>query len=98
MGTGDLILLEVLQGFRSDADFARAKKALTSLPTFEMLGTARAVQCANLFRSLRKNGVTIRKPADVIIAGFCIDHGHALLYSDRDFDPFVEHCGLRSLL
>ena len=97
VGIGDLILLEVLQGFRSDTHHTQAKEALTSLPTLEMLGTARAVLCAELFRSLRKNGVTIRKTADVIVAGFCIDHGYALLYSDRDFDPFVEHCGLRSL-
>ena len=71
---------------------------LASLPTFDMLGASRAVQSANYFRMLRKKGITIRKTADVIIAGFCIENGFPLLYSDRDFDPFVQHFGLREAL
>ena len=91
---GDLILVEILQGFRSDSDYRQAKSRLMSLPIIDMLGADRAVTCADYFRALRKKGVTIRKSADVIIASYCIDHGHSLLYSDRDFDPFVEHFGM----
>lgn len=60
-----------------------------------MLGASRAIQSANYFRTLRKKGIIIRKTADVIIAGFCIEKGFPLLYSDRDFDPFVRHFGLK---
>ncbi len=96
VGIGDLILVEILQGFRSDTDYRTARDLLTSLPSFGMLGVSRAVQCAEYVRILRKKGTTIRKTADVIIAGFCIEEGHSLLYTDRDFDPFVEQFGLKS--
>ncbi len=94
LAIGDLILTEVLQGFRSDADFARAREALLSLTVFTMLGTEMALRCAENYRGLRRQGLTVRKTADVIIASFCIANGHRLLFSDRDFLPFVEHLGL----
>jgi len=96
LGIGDLILAEVLQGFRLDRDFRRAKELLTSLSLFEMLGVENAVRSAENYRVLRKRGITIRKTADVIIASFCIVEDHALLFSDRDFVPFVEELGLRT--
>lgn len=96
IGIGDLILAETLQGFRSDRDFQTARELLTSLSLFEMLGVENALQSAQHYRFLRKRGVTVRKTADVIIATFCIAQDHALLFSDRDFQPFVEHLGLRS--
>ena len=55
-----------------------------------MLGEKIAVQAARNYRRLRKQGVTIRKPADLIIEMFCIDGGHALLHEDRDFDVMAE--------
>lgn len=98
LATGDLILTEVLQGFRHDADYKAAKKTLTSLTVYAMLGTELAVKSADNFRALRKQGITIRKTADVIIATFCITHGKPLLFSDKDFVPFVKHLGLRSVM
>lgn len=92
---GDLILAEVLQGFRSDSDYRTARDLLTSLTIHDMLGKARAILVADHYRALRRKGVTVRKTADAIIAAFCIERGLPLLYSDRDFDPFVEHRGLR---
>ncbi len=97
LGIGDLMLLEVLQGFRSDADHQRARELLTSLEMFEMLGIDLALKAAENFRSLRKRGITIRKTADVTIATFCIEHRHSLLCTDRDFQPFVEHLELRTV-
>lgn len=98
LGIGDLILTEILQGFRSDADFRKAKELLTSLTIFEMLGVDNAIRSAEHYRELRKRGVTVRKTADVIIATFCIVENHSLLYSDRDFTPFVEYFGLRTVI
>ena len=97
LAIGDLILTEVLQGFRKDADYKQAKQLLLSLVIFDMLGVRKAVQSAEYFRTLRKQGITIRKTAYVIIATFCIEEGHALLFSDRDFAPFVEQFGLREV-
>jgi predicted nucleic acid-binding protein len=93
---GDLVLAEVLQGFKSDRDFNQAKKLLTSLVMVEMLGQEIAIQAARNFRSLRDRGITVRKTIDTIIATYCIANDLALLHSDRDFDAFVEHLNLRS--
>ena len=54
------------------------------------------MQAARNFRSLRARGVTVRKAIDTLIATRCIHDGLPLLFSDRDFEPFVEHLGLRS--
>jgi predicted nucleic acid-binding protein len=95
---GDLILAEVLQGFGSDQDFNQGKNLLASLPMIELVGGDIAIQAARNFRILRARGITIRKTIDTLIATSCIEKGLTLLYSDRDFDPFVEHLGLRAEL
>ena len=95
---GDLILAEVLQGFRTNLDFNQAQNLLTSLDTVNLCGTAVAIQAAINFRALRSVGVTVRKTIDTVIATRCIEDDIDLLYSDRDFDPFVAHLGLRSAL
>ncbi len=97
LAIGDLILTEILQGFRSDSDFKAAKNLLTTLDIFEMLGLENAIKSAENYRLLRKRGITIRKTADVIIATYCIAENHALLFSDRDFIPFVEKLGLQEV-
>jgi predicted nucleic acid-binding protein len=92
---GDLILVEVLQGFRNDRDYRSAKNLLTSLTVYDMLGAAHAVHVADNYRALRKKGITIRKTADAIIATFCITRNLPLLFSDKDFEPFVKHLALQ---
>ena len=98
VATGDLMLTEVLQGFVSDRDFNQAKKLLSALTIVEMVGQDIAIQAARNFRTLRARGITVRKTIDTLIATRCIESGLVLLYSDRDFDPFVEHLGLRSAM
>lgn len=95
LAVGDLVLAEVLQGFTNDRDFDQARKLLTSLEIVELGGQEMAIQAVRNFRSLRLLGVTVRKTIDTLIATRCIESDIALLYSDRDFDPFVEHLGLR---
>jgi len=94
--TGDLILTEVLQGFVSDRDFNQARKLLASVPLIPLVGEDVAFQATKNFRKLRTLGITIRKTIDTLIATSCIEKDLSLLYSDRDFDPFVQHLGLRS--
>jgi predicted nucleic acid-binding protein len=91
LGIGDLILAEVLQGFRLDKDYETAKMLLTSLTMFDLLGKEQAIASAENYRFLKKRGITIRKIADVIIATLCIENNHFLLFSDKDFLPFVKH-------
>jgi predicted nucleic acid-binding protein len=94
LAIGDLMLAEVLQGFGSDRDFERALQLLRTLTVLDIAGEEVAIQAARNLRTLRAVGVTIRKTIDTLIATRCIVDGHALLYSDRDFDPFVRHLGL----
>lgn len=91
---GDLILTEVLQGFRHDKDYRAARKVFEAITIFDMLGRQMAIKSAENFRALRKKGITVRKTADVIIATFCIEQKLSLLFSDKDFKPFVKHLGL----
>jgi hypothetical protein len=95
LAIGDLILTEVLQGFDQERDFNEARKMLTSLMVVELGGQEIAIQAAKNFRALRRLGVTPRKTIDTVIATRCIESGYDLLHSDRDFDPFVKHLGLR---
>ena len=95
LAIGDLILTEVLQGFHNDRDFNDARKMLTALMVVELGGQEIAIQAAKNFRALRRNGVTVRKTIDTVIATRCIESGHELLHDDRDFDPFAKYLGLR---
>lgn len=95
--TGDLILIEVLQGFSNDRDFRTAKKLLTSMTVLSMLTTDIALKSVNNYRLLRKRGITVRKTVDSIIATFCIENGLPLLHSDKDFLPFQQHLRLRAV-
>lgn len=95
---GDLIFLEILQGFKSDKDFRAAKSTLETLDIYELLGQKMALKSAQYYRALRKKGITIRKTNDVIIATFCIENKIPLLFSDRDFYPFVNHLKLRAVV
>ncbi len=91
---GDLIMAEILQGFKSDNDFKKAKQLLSSFEMHEMLNESIAIQSAENFRILRKKGITVRKTIDTIIATYCIENQISLLQSDRDFLPFAKYLGL----
>jgi predicted nucleic acid-binding protein len=94
----DIIFLEILQGFRNDKDYIAAKKRLLLLDIYSIFNATMVEACAESYRTLRKKGITIRKTNDVIIATFCIKNRIPLLYLDRDFDPFVKHLGLISVI
>lgn len=93
---GDLILTEVLQGFRSDKDFETVKSFLSAVPFRQMGGYPIAIHSAQIYRQLRKKGISVRKTIDVIIATFCMAENLTLLHNDRDFDPISEHFPLKT--
>ncbi|MFC5421313.1 PIN domain-containing protein [Bosea eneae] len=90
----DLVLLELLQGSRDDRHASRIERDLSVFEQVAISSLELAPIAARHYRRLRTRGITIRKTADLIIASYCITHGHHLLHQDRDFDPFAEHCGL----
>jgi len=94
LAIGDLVLVEVMQGFRTDQDVATARQLFRSLALLPMLGGSNAWKAAENYRQLRRKGITVRKTIDGIIATACIEANLPLLFSDRDFQPYVEHLGL----
>lgn len=92
---GDLVAVEVLQGIPRDDDYTEVRFFFERFPFFELSGMERSIRAADRYRLLRRKGITVRSTIDSLIAGFCIDEGVSLLYSDRDFDPFVQHFGLQ---
>lgn len=95
---GDLILAEVLQGFKKDSDFNKVKEMFLNFPFMEMLGLDLAVKSAENYRFLRKKGVTVRKTIDILIGTFCIHHKISLLHDDQDFIPLIEYMNLSSIM
>ena len=94
---GDLIMVEVLQGFYSDRDFRKAKELLSNFQFMEMPGQELAVKSAENYRFLRRKGVTVHKAIDVIIGTFCIHHNISLLHDDQDFAPLTNHLKLKAV-
>ncbi|MDP9086682.1 MAG: VapC toxin family PIN domain ribonuclease, partial [Pseudomonadota bacterium] len=98
LATADLVLTKVLQGARSEKNAAAVQTMMTAAEMIVVSDDMVAVQAAQNYRLLRSRGVMTRSTIDTLIATRCILDGMYLLYSDRDFDPFVEHLGLRSAL
>ena len=95
LGLTDLILCEVLQGIRGDAAFAQTRRDLSKFRVFDTGGSDLAVAAARNYRFLRRQGYTVRKTIDCLIATFCLEAGHSLLHRDRDFHTFEKQLGLR---
>ena len=92
-----LILCEVLQGVRDEAQFRGFLHDLSQFPIFDTSNVDLAIASARNYRMLRSRGITVRKTIDCFIATFCIVHGHELLHKDSDFDGFESHLGLQVL-
>lgn len=92
---GDLILAEVLQGFRDDFDFEEARRALSKYIQVEMVNPELALQSARNYRLLRRKGITVHKTIDGLIATYCIENEHDLLHKDNDFDGYEKHLKLK---
>jgi predicted nucleic acid-binding protein len=97
LGVTDLILCELLQGIRGDAQFALTREEMRRFAIFDTGGESLAVDSAMNYRTLRSRGITVRKTIDCLIASFCVREGHTLIHRDRDFDAFEEHLGLQVL-
>jgi predicted nucleic acid-binding protein len=91
----DLVLFEVLRGFREEADYRQARRLMESLHVEDTASVELALIAAQHYRSLRAQGITVRSAVDVLVASFCIERDYALLHRDRDFHAFEELRGLR---
>lgn len=93
----DLVLVEVLMGIRDDLRFARIRRDMGGFLVVQLVSSNVAMRCVDHYRYLRRQGVTVRSLVDCLIATYCIEAGCELLHSDRDFEPFERHLGLRAV-
>ncbi len=91
----DLVLFEVLRGFRNERDLRQAQALMMGLAIETTCSTTLVLDAAQHYRGLRKSGITVRSSIDVLVATFCIHHDYVLLHRDRDYGAFEEHLGLR---
>lgn len=94
---GDLILCEVLRAVGSEAEALRVEAILPEFDFVALSDHEIAIKAAGNYRALRERGITIRTTVDLIIGTFCIERGHALLHSDRDFNPMERYLGLQTV-
>jgi predicted nucleic acid-binding protein len=91
----DLVLYEVLRGFRHEHDLREARRLMQGLDIESTGGADLALAAAQHYRTLRTQGITVRSSVDVLVATFCIENDYALLHRDRDFQAFEDLRGLR---
>jgi predicted nucleic acid-binding protein len=96
VGVADLVIYEVMRGFNKPKDRQRAKELLLDIAVVEIGGLDNALLAVEHYNVLRQNGYTIRSPIDVLLASYCITHGHMLLHRDVDFDAIETLRGLKS--
>ncbi len=96
LGVADLVVFEVLRGFASPTEQQRAKAVLLNATVVDIGGLENALLATGHHCALRARGYTIRSPIDVLLASYCITHGHTLLHRDADFDVMETLRGLKA--
>ncbi|WP_020604135.1 type II toxin-antitoxin system VapC family toxin [Spirosoma spitsbergense] len=90
-----IILQETLQGIRDDSQFVRTQKNMLACVLLRLDAVEAAIEAAQLYRTLRKKGVTIRKPNDCLIAHYALFYDLPVLHNDIDFEQIARHTALR---
>lgn len=94
--TCGIIITEVLQGCREDRLYHKMHGILTDLVYLQFTRDI-FIRASDIYRNLRKKGITIRKPIDCMIASICIEHEVELLHGDKDFTQIAKHSKLKTL-
>ena len=90
-----IILQEILQGIEDDRHHTVVGNVLSGLERLEINQFLYAEKAADLYRYLRKKGVTVRKANDCLIAAVCIDYQFDILHNDKDFDNIAKYTSLK---
>jgi len=92
--TCGIVLTEVLQGIRKDSEFKKTRDLFNNL-LFLPMPYPVFLKAAEIYRGLRRKGITIRKSVDCMIASVAIENDIPLLHNDKDFEAMEKHCGLK---
>ena len=91
-----VIYTEVLQGIKSDKEYRLVKELFDELTCLPMPQSV-YLKSAEIYRDLRKKGITIRKPIDCMIGSVALVNNIPLLHNDKDFKPLEEHFNLQCI-
>ena len=91
-----IVLTEVLQGIRQKSEFRKTKELFNTM-IFLPMPYSVFLGAAEIYRTLRRKGITIRNSIDCIIASVAIENDIMLLHNDRDFIPIEQHHSLKVL-
>jgi predicted nucleic acid-binding protein len=91
-----IILTEVLQGIRRKSEFRKTKELFNAM-IFLPMPYSVFLGAAEIYRTLRRKGITIRNAVDCMIASAAIENDIMLLHNDRDFTPIEKHLSLKVL-
>jgi predicted nucleic acid-binding protein len=94
--TCGIVVAEILRGVREDKDFAKVKTLLENL-VFLPMPYSVFLRSAEIYRGLRKKGITIRNTTDCLIASVALENDVLLLHNDRDFIPIEQYFGLKAI-
>ena len=92
-----VILTEVLQGIRRERQYRTIRERFDSL-VFLPMSQGTFVRAAEIYRLLRRKGITVRRSTDCMIAAVATEHEVLLLHNDCDFVPIEKHCGLKTVV
>lgn len=96
VGVADLVVFEVLRGFGDVKAQRRAQALLLSTKVVDIGGLDNALRAATVYHDLRELGRTVHSPIDLLLASYCMTHGHTLLHRDADFESFKSLGGLET--
>jgi len=91
-----IIISEVLQGIKKDSEYTKTRELFEELIILPMHNST-FFRSAEIYRALRRKGITIRKPLDCMIASVAIENEIPLLHNDRDFAPIEKYFSLKTL-
>jgi len=89
--TCPVIIQEVLQGIKNDSDYRKVKESFLALEILDEEPVEAAVGAADIYRALRKKGITIRKSNDCLIAWYALKNSLEIIHHDRDFDTILKN-------
>ena len=88
--------MELLAGTRSRREYTGLRARLLALPQLALRGLPDFETAAELHRTCRRKGETVRKLIDCLIAAVAIREGVMVLHNDRDFEVLARHTRLRT--
>mgnify|MGYP000126627764 CR=1 FL=1 len=95
LATTGIVLMEVLAGARDERQAGDLRRLLGRCRLLGLEEPSDPELAASLYRACRREGETVRRLPDCLIAAVAIRHDASVLHADADFDVLARHTPLR---